>query len=104
MGLLPAKHRLRGLSGVLALCLLLGSFSVVTGLCIASGPEHPEISLDVCHPLQAPNLVTTILIARPASKLSEPLMWPQGSTVERLLAEITEFVLTPDPPPPRSLA
>ena len=103
MRLLPAKRNLRGLSGILALCLLLSSFSVVTGLCIISGPEHPEISLDVCHPLQAPNIVTSVLIARPASELSEPFMYPQGTTFELPLAEVAEIVLTPDPPPPKAL-
>ena len=103
MRLGPAKYRLRWLSGLLALCLLLGSFSVVTGLCITSGPAHPEISLDVCHPLQAPNLVTIVLIARPVSGLSEPLIFPRGAIVETALPQVTEFVLTPDPPPPKSL-
>ncbi len=102
---MPPSHAKRGsrpLSALLAVCILLGSFSVVTGLCITPGPAHAEISLDVCHPLQAPILAISVLIARPASGLSEPFIYEQGSIVETPLARLIDLSFAPDPPPPKA--
>jgi hypothetical protein len=102
--MLPARHGLRGLSGVLALSILIGNFSVVTGLCLTPGPDRPQISLDVCHPLQTPNLVANTLLARPAAGLSQPRIRSLGSVLELPSAKFTKNVFSPDPPPPKALA
>jgi hypothetical protein len=104
MRLPPTKYRSRALVVLLASCLLLGSFSVVTGLCMKPGPQRPEISLEVCHPVQAANLVANIVAARPASGLSLSTIFPRQSIVERPLARLIDFIFTPDPPPPKPLA
>jgi len=104
MRLPPTKFCSRALAVLLASCLLLGSFCVVTGLCFKSGPQRPEISLDVCHPLQAAKAVTNIVAARPASGLSLSAMFPRQSMVERSMARLIDFIFTPDPPPPKPLA
>jgi len=104
MRLPPTKYRSRALAVLLASCLLLGSFSVVTGLCIKPGPERPELSLDVCHPLQAANPVANVVAARPASGLSLSAIFPRQSIVERPVARLIDFIFTPDPPPPKPLA
>jgi hypothetical protein len=104
MSLLPTKYYSRGLAILLASCLLLGSFLAVTGLCIKPGPERAEISLDVCHPLQAAHPVTNIVVARPAAGLSMPMLFAQGSIVDRPVAKLSDCLFTPDPPPPKALA
>ena len=83
---------------------MLGSYSVVIGLCVKPGPQLPEISLDVCHPLQAANAVANLVTARPASGLSLSGIFPRQSIVERPLARLIDFIFTPDPPPPKPLA
>jgi len=100
----PTKFCSRALAVLLASCLLLGSFWVVTGLCFKSGPQRPEISLDVCHPLQAANPVANLVAARPESGLSLSAIFPRQSIVERSLPRLIGFIFTPDPPPPKPLA
>jgi len=104
MRLPPTKYCSGALAVLLASCLLLGSFSVVTGLCVKPGPQAPEISLDVCHPLQAANPVANLVVARPASGFSLPEIFPQRSIVENPVARIINFISTPNPPPPKALA
>jgi hypothetical protein len=105
MRLPPAKCRSGALAVLLAAsCLLLGGFSVVTGLCIGPGPQAPEISLDLCHPLQAANPVADVVVARPASGSSLPEIFPRGSIVEKPVARLINFISTPNPPPPKALA
>jgi len=83
---------------------LLGSFGVVTGLCIKPGPQRPEVSLDVCHPLQAANPAANGFTARPATGLSLSAIFPRQAIVERPLVRLIDFTFTPDPPPPKPLA
>jgi len=104
MRLPPTKYCSGALAVLLASCLLLGSFSVVTGLCIKPGPQAPEISLDVCHPLQAANPVADVVVARPASGLSLPEILPRRAIVEKPVARLINFIPAPDPPPPKALA
>jgi hypothetical protein len=104
MRLPSTKYCSRALAVFLASCLLLGSFSAVTGLCIKPGPQRPEIRLDVCHPLQAANPVAKIIPARSASGISLSAIFPRQSIVERPLARLIDFIFTPDPPPPKPLA
>ena len=104
MPLPPTEYSPRALAVFLASCLLLGSFSVVTGLCIKPGTQRPEISLDVCHLLQAANPVANIVVARPASGLSLSAIFPRQSIVERPVASLVDFIFSPDPPPPKPLA
>jgi hypothetical protein len=103
MRLPPTKYCSRALVVLLASGLLLGSFSVVTGLCMKPGPRRPEISLDVCHPLQAANLVAKVA-ARSASELSLSAIFPRPSIGETPLPRLVDFIFTPDPPPPKPLA
>ena len=104
MRLPPTKYCSGALAVLLASCLLLGSFSVVTGLCIKPGPQAPEISLDVCHPLQAANPVANVVVARPASGWSLPEIFPRRLIVERPVARLINFISAPDPHPPKALA
>ena len=103
MSLLRARYCWRGLSVLLAFLIWLGGLSVMSGLCLRSGPERAEIGLDVCHPLQAANLAANVTIARPAAALSMPTIALQGLIVERPVAGLLDLIFTPDPPPPKAL-
>jgi hypothetical protein len=97
-----SKCKTRGLSALLALSILLGSFSVVTGLCIVSGLDHPELAVEMCHPPQSFNVVITPLIAPPASSFQNPVFYAQGAIPERTNSKLVNLNVAPDPPPPRA--
>jgi hypothetical protein len=102
MPLRPSKCKTRGLSALLALSILLGSFSIGTGLCIVAGPHHPEVALDMCHPLQGVNVVSTPLIVPPASSFQSPVFYAQGTIPEGVKSKIVRLSFAPDPPPPKA--
>jgi hypothetical protein len=97
-----SKCRTRGLSALLALSILLGSFSVVTGLCIVAGLDHPELALEMCHSPQSLNVVSAPLIAPPASRFQNPVFYAQGAIPEKTNRKIVNLNVAPDPPPPRA--
>jgi hypothetical protein len=102
MPLRASKCKTRGLSAFLALSILLGSLCVVTGLCVVPGPDHPQVALEMCHPLQSFNVVSTPLIAPPASSFQNPVFYAQGAIPERAESKIVNLSVAPDPPPPRA--
>ncbi len=104
MTMSPARFSSRSVSVLIAACIFLGSFSAIAGLTINSGPEHPVISLDVCHPLQTAVVPATVLIARSTSALSKPVVCPQGSITEKPAVKLVDLIFSPDPPPPKTLA
>lgn len=99
-----AQFRTRPLAALLAIAILAGSFSVMTGVYITAGPDHPEVRLDVCHPLQAPSLSDYVHVAIPASGPSEPFVLDRGSIFDGTFTAPREIHFTPDPPPPKTLA
>ena len=102
MPLRTSKCKTRGLSALLALSILLGSFCVVTGLCIVPGPDHPQLTLEMCHPLQSFNVVSTLLIAAPALRLQNSVRYAQGAIPERTKSKIVNLNVAPDLPPPKA--
>src|SRR5208282_6199897 len=104
MRLLLTRFNLPSLSLLLAFCALIGSFSVTTGLRVVPGPDRPEISLDVCHPLQTLNLAATTLIAPPASGPTTPVLYEQGVIAQGPAAKTIDRIFAPDPPPPQQFA
>ena len=103
MSLLFAKCRSRGISAVLAAVILLGSVPALSGTYIASGPEHPQITLDVCNPLQRPSPVSKVFLAHPDSGiLPEPVFEFQGTIPESSTLRLIDLTFAPDPPPPKA--
>jgi hypothetical protein len=103
MGLRLSKFESRGLSAALAMLILLGSVYVSSGLGIVPGSAHPEIALDVCHPLQTFNLVSKVLITRPDSGFPRPALDVRGTIPEQPTIRIISLSFAPDPPPPKAL-
>ena len=103
MRLVLTRWKLPHVSLLLAACVLIGSFSVATGLRIVPGPDRPEISLDVCHPLQTLNFTTATLIAPPPSGPATPLFYEQGVIAQGPAARTIDRSFAPVPPPPKRL-
>jgi hypothetical protein len=101
MRLVLTRCKSPGVSLLLAACVLIGSLSVTTGLRIVPGPDRPEISLDVCHPLQTLNVAAATLIAPPASAPATPVLYEQGVIAQGPAAKTVARSFPPDPPPPK---
>lgn len=104
MNFLFAKCRSQAMSALLAAVILLGSVPALTGVCIVSGPGHPQVTLDVCHPLQAFNTVDKVFLAHPdAGNIADPALDFQGTVPDRSMHKLIDLAFAPDPPPPKAL-
>ena len=98
-----SKIELRTLSAILAFVILLGSAPLATGVVIRPGPRHPEITGNICSPLQSLQIATTILLARPAIAKPDTAVHDLGPIVWSFAARLIESRFAPDTPPPEAL-
>ena len=100
-----SKFELRTLSCMIAAVILLGGLSVGSGVAIVSGPHHPELTVNICQPLQSSFIATSVLLARPAPALGADLaLINLGSIVVRALKRSSAAPARPDTPPPKLIA
>lgn len=104
MPLRALNHLRRGLSALLGVSILLGSLTIVTGVCIIAGPDRPVISLAVCHPLQSLNSASTPLIVPPVAGSYKPVPCPRSAFLEGPRVKLINLNFPPDPPPPKTAA
>ena len=98
-----SKADLRALSLILAIVLSLGSAPSTAGFVIVSGPRHPELTINICQPLQTFDLVSSVLLARPAAILPEFILRDLGSAVAKSEFRLVDSKVAPDTPPPKHL-
>jgi|SRR5271156_1400291 len=98
-----SKTDLRDLSSVLAIVMLLASFPSTAGFVVISGPSHPELAANICQPLQTFDLVSSVLLARPAAILPEFILRDLGSAVAKSEFRLVDSKVAPDTPPPKHL-
>ena len=96
-----SKTDLRDLSLVVAIVMLLASVPSTAGLVIVSGPSHPELTINICQPLQMFDCVSNILLARPATVVPEFVLRDLGSTAVKKALRLVDFKVAPDTPPPK---
>jgi len=94
----------RALSLMLVFVLLLGSVSLSTGVVIVSRPNHAELTVNICQPIQTCDGVPSILIARPSVSASEFVLSFSGSVAVTPSSPIIECKVVPDTPPPEQFA
>ncbi len=92
---------LRILSAALAVSLLIASAPLTAGVIVVAGPSHPELTVDVCHPMQAFDLAPSILLARPAAAMIESALCDLGVASDDAAAPLIELRFAPDTPPPK---
>jgi len=92
---------LRFLSAALAVVLFMASAPLTAGVIVVSGPSHPELTVDICHPVQALDLVPGILLARPAAAILESVLCNLGSITADAAPRSIELWIAPDTPPPK---
>ena len=96
-----SNRDLRLLSAVLAVVLLLASVPISAGVIVLAGPTHPELTVDICHPVQAFDLVRGVLLARPAAAVPESALCDVGSIAADAAPRSIELLIAPDSPPPK---
>ncbi len=92
---------LRDLSLVVAIVMLLASVPSTAGLVIVSGPSHPELTINICQPLQTFDRVSNTLLARPATVQPDFVLRDLGSTAVKKALRLVDFKVAPDTPPPK---
>jgi hypothetical protein len=98
-----SNSELRGLSWMMAAIILAGSMSLAMGVALASGPVHPELTINICQPLQVSMVATSTLLARPAPPVSDFAVKQTGSTVIGAVTLSGAEPCAPDTPPPRPI-
>ena len=96
-----SNRDLRLLSAAMAVMLFMAGTPLIAGVTVISGPGHPELSVDICHPLQSVDVVPGILMARPAAPLIESMLSEFGRNAGRSIAPPPELRVAPDTPPPK---
>ena len=100
-----SKFELRTLSWLIAAMIFLGGLSLGSGVVIVAGPSHPELTVNICQPLQNFCPATSILLARPAPPSGSDLVLSDlGSIVVRVLTRTSAAPVRPDTPPPKPIA
>jgi len=96
-----SKADLRDLSLIMAIVMLLASVPSNPGLVIVSGPSRPELTVNICQPIQMFDRVSNTLLARPATVLPEFILRALGSTAVKETVRVVDCNVAPDTPPPK---
>jgi hypothetical protein len=98
-----SKAGLRDLSFIAAIALLLVSVPSTAGFVLVSGPSQPELTVNICQPIQMFDRVSNTLLARPATVLPEFVLRDLGSTAIKKTVRLVDCKIAPDTPPPKRL-
>jgi len=96
-----SKAALRDLSLLVAIVLLLASAPSIAGFVIVSEPSQPELTMNICQPLQTFNLVFNTLLARPEPCRPDFVICDMGSAALGETARTVDHREAPDTPPPK---
>ncbi len=96
-----SKADLRDLSLIVAIVMLLASVPPNPGFVVVSRTSRPELTINICQPLQMLDRVSKILLARPATVLPEFVLRAMGPTAVRETVRLVDCKVAPDTPPPK---
>ena len=99
-----SKADLRDLSLIMAIVMVLASVPANPGFAVVSRPNRPELTVDICQPIQMVDRVSNILLARPASALPEFTVRHLGSILPSEKLRLTDCKVAPETPPPKQSA
>ncbi|MGO8802618.1 hypothetical protein [Candidatus Binatus sp.] len=88
----------------MAIVMLLASVPSNPGLVVVSGPSRPELTINICQPIQMLDRVSNTLLARPAKVLPEFVLFALGSTTVKNAVRLVDVKVAPDTPPPKRSA
>jgi hypothetical protein len=96
-----SKAELRDLSLVLAVVMLLASVPANSGVVLFAGPSRPELTINICQPIQTFAQMSNVLVARPATVLPEIVLRDSGLAAPKETVRLVELKIAPDTPPPK---
>jgi hypothetical protein len=98
-----SKADLTAVSSMLALMLLLSSVPLNSGVVLVTGPNHPQLTLNICRPIQDCSCASNNLLARPAVNAPQFVLTSMTSLAATPAARLVERAVPPDTPPPKYL-
>jgi hypothetical protein len=96
-----SKADLRDLSLIMAIVMLLASVPANAGLVVVSGPSRPELTVNICQPIQMLDRVSNTLLARPATVMPEFIVCHLGWIAPKEAVRLADCKVAPDTPPPK---
>ena len=96
-----SKADLRDLGLVMAIVMLLASVPSAAAFVVISGPSRPELTINICQPIQACDRASKPLLARPAMALPKFVLCDLGSTAATETARLADCKVAPETPPPK---
>jgi hypothetical protein len=96
-----SKADLRDLSLTVAIVLLLANIPPTARFVVVTGPSQPELTINICQPIQMFDRVSNTLRARPATVLPEFVLRDLGSTAVKETVRLVDCKVAPDTPPPK---
>lgn len=99
-----SKAALRTLSLILVASVLIGSIPLTASVIVVPRPTQPTFTLNICQPLQVIGAVPSNPIARPAAGSPELVLSEHGNVLVRPPPRLMELIITPESPPPETLA
>jgi hypothetical protein len=90
MGRALANIGLRHLSLIVAIVMLLANVPSTAGIVVLSGPSRPEITINICRPIEMLDRVSNTLLARPATVLPEIVLCDVGWTAVREAPQLVD--------------
>ena len=95
------RASIRQLAAAMAFVMMMASLPSI-GLIIVADRSGPNISMDVCHPLQSLETSSgTVLVARPAQPELDGKIVSQETVAQFVPILKSKFTEAPDPPPPK---
>src|ERR1039458_5134890 len=95
-----SKAAVRDLSLMVAIVMLLAGVPANPGF-VVSGPSRPELTVNICQPIQMLDRVSNTLLARPAMVLPEFILRHLGPTAVKETVRLVDVKVAPDTPPPK---
>jgi hypothetical protein len=96
-----SKSDFQSLSFLLVLVVLSASLPLAAGVVILSGHNEPELTMNICQPLQTFNLTLNTMLAAPAPAMPEFLLVDLGSSMDAAPRHLADHRAAPDTPPPK---
>lgn len=97
-----SKSELRDLSLIVAVVLLFASVPATAGFILVLGPVQPELTVNICQPIQAFDRMSNTLLARLATGLPEFVLHDLDWTAVQEAVRLVDYRVAPDTPPPKA--
>jgi len=89
---------------IVALVILSTSMGFLSSdLVLVLGPQHPELALDICHPVQIATTSTHVLLVYPQVRSMESISEGWRELPPTVESRLLKGSVKPDVPPPRQL-